>query len=230
VPCYNHARWLPAAFASVEAPTMTPREVLLVDDASTDGTWRVMNELQTAGSLPAGVVRLLRNERNVGQCETINRAVQETSANVIVILNDDDYLMHDALASIAGVFARHPAVALVGARALPVGTQAHLENLKKTVAGSLLSSEFRVRISEPATARAYESARQLDMCHSASAFRREAWQAVGGYYPDRERRVVVFSDRDFQLRVNYLYPVAVVENAAFALWRAGSSVDSGRFT
>ena len=85
-------------------------------------------------------------------------------------------------------------------------------------------------MSEPAAARTYTSARQLDMCHSGSIFLKSAWQDVGGYYPDQTRRVCLFSDRDFQLRVNCLYPVAVVEDVPFAFRRAGSSVDRGQFT
>jgi hypothetical protein len=87
-----------------------------------------------------------------------------------------------------------------------------------------------IRVSEPSEARAYTSARQLDMCHSGSTFLRTAWRDIGGYYPEHARRVCLFSDRDFQLRLNCLYPVAVVEDVPFAFWRAGSSVDRGLFT
>jgi glycosyltransferase involved in cell wall biosynthesis len=230
VPCYNHARFLPSAFASIEAQTRRPTEVVLVDDASTDETWRLVNDLVAASPLPREVFRLVRNQENLGQCATINVAVTQAESDVLVVLNDDDYLMHDALEWIDRVLRQHPTAALVGARGFAVGAQPYFDNLKKDVTAALLSNDLAVRLSEPAAARRYTSARQLDMCHSGSAFRREAWRAAGGYYADRKRRVVLFSDRDFQLRVNYLYPVAVVDNAAFAFWRAGSSVDAGLFT
>jgi glycosyltransferase involved in cell wall biosynthesis len=230
VPCYNHARFLPSAFASIAAQTMPPSEIILIDDCSSDDTWRIIEELAGASGLPPETLRIMRNERNVGQCATINAAVAKATSDAIVVLNDDDYLMHDALALIGRVFAQHPGVALIGARAVVVGSQAYLDNLKKNAVELVVSSESTVRVSEPAAARAYTSARQLDMCHSGSAFLKTAWQDVGGYYPDHARRVSLFSDRDFQLRLNCLYPVAVVEDVPFAFWRTGYSVDRGLFT
>lgn len=154
----------------------------------------------------------------------------QTSADIIVVLNDDDYLMHDALEWIDRVFHQHPEAGLVGAKAVGVRSQVYLDNLKKTVAGPLISDELVTVVSPPEAARRFQHARQLVMGHSASAFRREAWEAADGYFPNRNKRIVIYSDRDFQLRVNCLYPVVIVENAAFAFWRSGSSVDGGLFT
>jgi glycosyltransferase involved in cell wall biosynthesis len=230
VPCHNHAEFLPSAFQSVEAQSLVPSEVILVDDHSTDSTWRVINDLVATSQLPHESIRISRNSLNLGQCATINSAVDQAESNVIVVLNDDDYLMHDALEWIDFVFEHNPSVGLVGAKAVRVGSQLRLDNLKKTVTASLISSDLTIRTSDPTEARRYTSARQLDMCHSASAFFKDVWEAVGGYYPEMDRRVVMFSDRDFQLRVNCLCPVAVVEDAAFAFWRVGSSVDAGLLT
>jgi GT2 family glycosyltransferase len=230
VPCYNHAEFLAQAFRSIEAQTLPPSEVILIDDHSTDGTWQLLGELAAASQLPSGTVKTSRNSRNLGQCATLNSAIGRAEADVIVVLNDDDYLMHDALEWIDHVFRANPNVGLVGARGVNVASQVRLDNLKKSVTAALISSDFAVYTSDPAAARSYTSARQLDMCHSGSAFLRQAWEAVGGYYPEKSRRVVFPSDRDFQLRVNCLCPVAVVMDAAFAFWRVGSSVDAGLFT
>jgi GT2 family glycosyltransferase len=190
----------------------------------------VLGELAAASQLPRGTVKTSRNSRNLGQCATLNSAIGRTDADVIVVLNDDDYLMHDALEWIDTVFRANPDVGLVGARGVHVASQVRLDNLKKSVTAALISSDFAIHRSDPAAARSYTSARQLDMCHSGSAFLKQAWEAVGGYYPDKKRRVVFPSDRDFQLRVNCLCPVALVMDAAFAFWRVGSSVDAGLFT
>jgi cellulose synthase/poly-beta-1,6-N-acetylglucosamine synthase-like glycosyltransferase len=230
VPCYNHAEFLPQAFRSIEAQTLPPSEVILTDDHSTDATWQVLSELAAATQLPRGTVKTHRNSRNLGQCATLNGAVGRAASDVIVVLNDDDYLMHDALEWIDFVFRTHPTVGLVGARGVHVASQVRLDNLKKSVTAALISSDLAVHISDPVAARSYSSARQLDMCHSGSAFLKQVWEAVGGYYPEKDRRVVFPSDRDFQLRVNCLCPVAVVMDGAFAFWRVGTSVDAGLFT
>jgi hypothetical protein len=65
------------------------------------------------------------------------------------------------------------------------------------------------------------------MTHSASCFFKVAWEAVGGYRSDKSRRVVPFSDSDFQLRVNAVFPVAVSDATPYVFWRIYSSVDKG---
>jgi hypothetical protein len=54
-----------------------------------------------------------------------------------------------------------------------------------------------------------------------------AWEAVGGYRVAKEQRVVPFSDRDFQLRINAIWPVAVAYETPFSFWRRDASVDGG---
>jgi len=51
VPCYNHAKFLPQAFESIEAQTLPPSEVILIDDQSTDSTWQVLGDLAAASRL-----------------------------------------------------------------------------------------------------------------------------------------------------------------------------------
>jgi hypothetical protein len=63
------------------------------------------------------------------------------------------------------------------------------------------------------------------MTHTGSCFLNAAWEVVGGYAVDKRKRVVPFSDRDFQLRVASLWPVAVSNATPFSLWRRDSSVD-----
>ena len=47
---------------------------------------------------------------------------------------------------------------------------------------------------------------------------------------DKRKRVTPFSDRDFQLRVGALWPVAVATGTPLAFWRNDSSVDAGRYS
>lgn len=68
------------------------------------------------------------------------------------------------------------------------------------------------------------------MSHSGLSFLKIAWETVGGYIPKIKNRVIMFSDRDFQLRVNSVYPIAIIENAALSFWRINSSVDQGLFS
>ena len=81
---------------------------------------------------------------------------------------------------------------------------------------------------QPADVLNFTRPNDLNMSHSGSIFFKAAWQAVGGYQSDKSRRVIAYSDRDFQLRAASLFPVAVSLQIPFTFWRADSSVDTGR--
>jgi hypothetical protein len=85
--------------------------------------------------------------------------------------------------------------------------------------------ETPLRLHRPADVPGYRHRNDLDMTHSGSCFYKAAWEAVGGYRSGKNERVVPYSDRDFQLRVNAVWPVAVADKRPFAFWRNDSSVD-----
>ena len=230
VPCYGHARYLPAAFASIVAQTTPPEHVVFVDDCSADDSYAILERLIERASLGADRFTVVRSNRNVGQCATINRAVELLRADIAMVLNDDDYLMHDAVERVRWLCAIHPEARLFGAKAVYVYGDEYLANHRKLVTESLLSEELHVRVSLPADALAFRTGREIDMCHSGSAFYKAAWREAGGYRRQWSERVIGYADRDFQIRVNALFPIVIVENAAFAFWRVDSSVDQGLFS
>src|SRR5690348_16157180 len=63
---YNGERWLPELWRSLLAQTHVPDEIVVRDDASSDGTFALLENLRGA-ALARGVrVTLARNERNLG--------------------------------------------------------------------------------------------------------------------------------------------------------------------
>jgi len=229
VPCYGHASYLPSMFESLVRQTRPPEEAIFVVDGAMDdseGTLRRLIERPDVAR--EGRFTILVNERNMGQAASINRGIARANTDLVMILNDDDYLMHDAVESMLTLFSAYPEVALIGGTSIHVDSDNELNALPKLRAEYAPEEVDTIEIRLPSDVRSYRRFIDLNMTHSGSCFTKSAWRAAGGYYADKRARIVPFSDRDFQLRVNALFPVAISPDAPFSFWRRGSSVDHGR--
>ena len=116
---------------------------------------------------------------------------------------------------------------MVGGSSIHFRSDAELDNLLKSRQRNAVGSSIELSIRQPSDVYSYRRYNDLNMTHSGSCFLKSAWKMVGGYYSDKRERLVPFSDRDFQLRINALFPVAVSSDILFSFWRSNSSVDNG---
>ncbi|RJL19690.1 glycosyltransferase family 2 protein [Paracoccus siganidrum] len=87
MPAHDAAATVGAAAGSILRQTWTNLELLIVDDASSDGTWRVLEGLAAADPR----VRIRRNPRNVGPYVSKNLALREASGDWITGHDADDW-------------------------------------------------------------------------------------------------------------------------------------------
>lgn len=111
VPLHNHARFIAAALHSLLSQTAAPREIVLIDDGSSD------NGLAIAQDALRDVqnCRVLA-QQNAGAHATINRAVALTEAPHIAVLNSDDLFVAQKLAWCQEILAAEPDVDLIAGR------------------------------------------------------------------------------------------------------------------
>ena len=88
VPCRDGLRWLPGLLASLRAQTRRPDALLVVDDASSDGS---------ASWLRARGIEVLALERNAGFAAAANRGVRAVDADAVALVNTDVRLAPDWL-------------------------------------------------------------------------------------------------------------------------------------
>lgn len=103
IPAYNEARYIEEAIMSVVDQTCAADEILVFDNASTDGTDRI-----AAALLPEHAVR--RSPHNVGAAENFNRAVRDSSGEYFAWLSADDCLQPEYLARTAEVLDADPEI------------------------------------------------------------------------------------------------------------------------
>lgn len=95
VPAYNAARYLQQTLESVLCQTFTNWELVIVDNASTDETPRLIDRLLAQAH--DSRVRVVRNNVTVPAPENWNIAVSKSRAGLLKLLCADDVLEPDAL-------------------------------------------------------------------------------------------------------------------------------------
>ena len=85
IPCYNAAPYLAAAVDSALAQTWPHKEIIVVNDGSTDRSGEILESYRSKG------IKVIHQE-NRGQCAARNRAFQECSGDYIKFFDADDWL------------------------------------------------------------------------------------------------------------------------------------------
>ncbi len=116
VPVYNGEAHLEEALDSIAAQTWTHYEVVISDNASTDGTQAICGE--RARRDPR--IRYFRNDTNVGADRNYDRCFELSSGKYFMTLAHDDRLHRDYLASVLPVLESDPEVVFCHSRAYRV--------------------------------------------------------------------------------------------------------------
>lgn len=112
IPVYNALERLPAAVAAARAQDAPPREIIVVDDGSTEGT--ALQAIERAGLGPEGPVPLrVERQANGGPSRARNRGIALATAPWVAFLDGDDTWEPDKLRHQWAAVQRHPETALV---------------------------------------------------------------------------------------------------------------------
>lgn len=109
IPCYNYGRYLADAVASALDQRRLDVEVIIVDDASTDGSAAVARAIAAVDPR----VEVLVHEHNAGHIRTYNDGLARCRGDYLVLLSADDRLPRDSLTRAVALMEHHPGVGLV---------------------------------------------------------------------------------------------------------------------
>lgn len=107
VPCYNYGRYLPDCVASVLGQEGCDVRVLIVDDASPDGSADVARRMAAADPR----VTLIAHAANRGHIATYNEGIAWSSGDYFLLLSADDLLAPGALDRAVSVMQADRAIA-----------------------------------------------------------------------------------------------------------------------
>ncbi|MGZ4847552.1 MAG: glycosyltransferase family 2 protein [Halobacteriota archaeon] len=106
VPCYRYGHFLKECVESVLSQAASNVRVLIIDDASPDNTAEVATELARDDSR----VTFLRHATNKGHIATYNEGIDWVSADYMLLLSADDYLLPGALSRATSLMDAYPQV------------------------------------------------------------------------------------------------------------------------
>jgi glycosyltransferase involved in cell wall biosynthesis len=97
IPVYNRAHLIEETVHSALVQTYEPIEVVVVDNASTDSTWDILQNLAKSDRR----LRIFRNDSNIGPVRNWKRCAEEAKGELSKILFSDDTLNVDCIAKMA---------------------------------------------------------------------------------------------------------------------------------
>jgi glycosyltransferase involved in cell wall biosynthesis len=105
---YNHERFIEEAVCSVLSQDFpsADREIVVVDDGSTDSTPEILKKFQPH-------IRLLRKE-NGGQASAFNTGIPECHGQIISFLDGDDWWLSQKLSRVAALMEADPSIGTIG--------------------------------------------------------------------------------------------------------------------
>lgn len=176
---YNVEAYVAEALASIQSQTYTDIEMVIVDDGSTDGTLRIVEQIASADSR----IKIVRAPRNLGLPLALNLGLAFCHAPFIARMDGDDIALPARLEKQLQFLEDNSDITLVGC-----ATSA-IDELGRPIPGLGVSL---MPITQEAIARTLLLA---SPCYHIWLARREVYDTLSGY-----REISVAEDYDFLLR------------------------------
>lgn len=222
IPCYNHGKFLPEAFKSIQDQTIKSNlNVTFINDNSSDDSLSIMKSLASKNRQKFIKVKIIDNPKNLLQTGSLNKAIKESKNELFVILNADDLLTPDCIDLIIKTYQANSDIFLLGGSSLWFESGGELPKFTPKPMRSLKLSKYG-----PNNAKNFKEPNDINMSQSSCSFFKSAWELVGGYYP-LENRVCSHDDRDFQMRVCSVLPIGIYEGYPMTFYRSDSSLGRG---
>jgi len=175
---HNGAATAPSAATSIIRQTYTDWECIIVDDASTDNSNAVLQELARSDNR----IKILQNQENLGLAASLNIGWRLARGEFIARTDDDDISFPERLSDQVSFLNQNPNIAVLGSGAELIDED-----------GKLLGIALRPEHHEELVCNIYK---ECPFIHPSVIMRRSFLAAMGGY-DERLRRA---QDYDLWLR------------------------------
>jgi len=125
---YNSEKYVSETIKSVVNQTYKNWEFIIIDDASTDGTYDII----TSASFSDDRIKIFRLDKNHGQSYALNFGLKKSSCDLIARIDNDDLMARDRIEKQVSYMNRYPEVAVVGTYVNYIDSQGRFLSRGKT--------------------------------------------------------------------------------------------------
>ena len=165
MPLYNKVAEVERALRSVVEQSLSPCEIIVVDDGSTDGSGAIVERL--IKECPDAGIRLI-TQKNSGVSAARNRGIEEAKSDYVALLDADDWWLSGYIAEVCRLMEYYP-------DADAYATAFDIVNGSERVAAPVPTVEGYINPAEEALRGRYP------IIPSTATLRKEAVAAVGGF-------------------------------------------------
>lgn len=165
---YNGVKTMDAAIESICAQSFKDWEFIICDDASTDDTWKQLNEWSKKDAR----IKIIRNPENLRLAATLNKCLSYASGKYIARMDDDDVSYPQRLEEQFLFLETHPEYDLVGSQIDGYDGKCLIPNYWK----------------RKETPQKKDFLKASQFIHPTVVFRKTALLQVGGYRAVKETR------------------------------------------
>jgi len=201
IPVYNRVKSIGRALDSVLKQTYQPKEIIVVDDGSTDGTVDYIRE-----NYPQ--VTVLTQANQVPSAAR-NRGIAHSTGEWVALLDSDDIWLPDKLRAQVQIIEKNPGLGMIGSRRYKNCYDYDEQVVKRPVARAVSFFHFLKQTT----------------CHTSTVLlRREALEKVGLF----DEKLPAAEDVDLWVRIAYYYKVVQVRQHLTAVFVSKDSISLSR--
>lgn len=163
MPVYNCENYLHTAIRSILDQTFKNFEFVIVDDRSTDGSWRIIKEYAKKDQRIVAV----RNKKHLRTTKTLNRGLRLIKSKYVVRMDADDWSYLNRLQKQFEFMEKHPEVGVSGGAIEVCNSNLKVLNMRKYPLSDTALRKIIFRYSP--------------FAHPATIWRRLLLERVGGY-------------------------------------------------